>query len=240
MPPSPLPQADPTSTTAPFSAPVRAIMTFGPTLAFVLVVAAVYVFRGARAAWFLAAMAAGCFVGGGKLVIFAGAAETAPLGVWSLAALVIYGDVAAALFMLANMHHLDRVRWVGPRLAGAHEAARGVLRANAWMRKLMWSGVALFVAVPFQGTGAVMGAVLGRVLGLTAGSIFTSITAGTVGSAVLLALLGRLWQRRITWLVENPVIGVVVVVVCLAVTVWLGKWFMTRGGGSDRPPPVAT
>lgn len=211
-------------------------MTFGPTILFVAVVAVVYALLGTRAAWFLGAMAAGCFIGGGKLVIFAGAAETAPLGVWPLAGLVIYGDVAAALFMLANMHHLDRVRWVGPRLAGAHEAARGVLRANPWMRRLMWLGVAIFVAVPFQGTGAVMGAILGRVLGLGNTGIFTSISAGTTGSAVLLALLGRLWRRRITWLVENPVIGVVVVTLCLVATVWLGKWFMTRGGGGGRPP----
>jgi uncharacterized membrane protein len=210
-------------------------MTFGPALAFVPVVAAVYAWLGARAAWFLGAMTAGCFVGGGKLVIFAGAAKTAPLGVWPLAAVVIYGDIATALFMLANMHHLDRVRWVGPRLAMAHEAARGVLRANPWMRRLMWFGVATFVAVPFQGTGAVIGAVLGRVLGLTPAAIFAAIAAGTTGSAVLLALLGRLWRRRITWLVENPVIGVSVALVCLVATVWLGKWFMTRGSPKRHP-----
>lgn len=213
-------------------------MTFGPVILFVPVVVAVYAIKGARAAWFLGAMAAGCFVGGGKLVIFAGAAHTAPLGVWSLAALVVYGDVAVALFMLANIHHLDRVRWLGPRLADAHEAASGVLRVNPWMRKLMWLGVAIFVAIPFQGTGAMMGAILGRVLGLTASAIFTSITAGSAGSSVLLALLGRIWRQRITWLVENPTIGVSVVVACLVLTAWLGKWFMTRGGGSGPPPAV--
>ncbi len=212
----------------PFAPSVRALMSFGPTLLFLVFWVALYLVRGARTAWFLAAMAAGCFVGGGKLVIFAGASARAPLGVWPLAALIIYADIASGLFMLANLHHLDRIRVIGPRLATAHDAARGVLRANPWMRRLMWLGVVFFVLIPFQSTGAVIGVVLGRVLGLTRAAIFSAIVVGTTVSAVLLALLGRLWRTRITWLVENPVIGVVVVVVCLVATVWLGKWFMTR------------
>lgn len=206
-------------------------MTFGPTVLFVVVLGAVYAARGSASAWFLAAMAAGCFAGAGKLVIFAGAADGAPLGVWPLAALVVYAEVATAVFMIANLHHLDRLRWVGPHLRGAHEAALRVLQANPWMRRLMWSSVALFVAGPFQGTGAVLGTVLGRVLGLTNAAIVGANLAGTSVCAVLLALLGRLWRKRITWLVENPLVGVAVVAACLVVAVWFGR----RLTGRDVP-----
>jgi len=204
-------------------------MTVGPSALFLVVFAALYATRGAGAAWFLVGMAAGCFIGGGKLVIFAGAADGAPLGVWALAALVVYADAATALFMLANLHHLDRVRVLGRHLASAHETARGVLRANPWMRRLMWSGITGFVAIPFQGTGSVLGVLLGRILGLTHASIFSAIVVGTSASAVALALLGRFWRHRITWLVENPFVGLVVLGVALAVTLALGRWFTRRG-----------
>jgi hypothetical protein len=84
-------------------------MTLGPLVGFavILFVAGVIVHPGA--AGFLASLAAGMFLGGGKLVILAGAVEQAPVGHWELAALVVYVDLATALVVLGGIHHLDRL-----------------------------------------------------------------------------------------------------------------------------------
>ena len=208
------------------SATARVIMTVGPFAGFGLLVLIAALCRGHRAAWFLAGAEVGSFIGAGKFVILAGVPRAAPLGVWPLANLVVYGDVATMLVMLANMHLLYRMPFVGHRLAQMHEASWYVLRANPWMRRMAWFGIILFIAVPFQGTGAVGGTILARLLGL---SVLATVTAIPLGSALgcypiaLLGLYGR--ARGFEEIAEHPVAAILFFLVLIAVIVVLGRRF---------------
>jgi len=203
----------------------------------------------AAAAW-LAGAEIGSFVGFGKFVIFGGTfwkvaapiigyvPQTAPPSPWILAGLVIYGDTATALVMMANMTLLYRTPFVGRRLAACHEAGWYVLRIHPWMRRMAWVGGAVFVAAPFQGTGAVVGAVLARILGLSRLSTLSAMTAGSATGCLALALLDAIGRRRVQQIASHPLAAAIVLAVTVVVLVLVGHWFTGQLARQQeaRPP----
>jgi len=208
----------------------RLLLTFGPFACAGILVVGVGLLRSWAAAWFSVVIAVASFVGGGKFAILAGMVETAPLGVWPLAHVVIVGDIVTMLVLMGNMHLLYRAPWVGRKLAQAHEASFYVLRANPWMRRLAWVGLAIFVAVPFQGTGAVGGTILARLLGMSQLSILTAIPVGSVLGCYPVALLGVYGQAEgLKKIADNPFAALAFFAVLVAVIVVLGRRFTGTG-----------
>lgn len=207
----------------PLPAWVRLLMSAGPLLGFGLVLAWLYLGHGQAAGTFVLGAGVGGFVGGGKLVVLAGAAATAPFGTWELAALVVYSDVAAALFILANVQLLYRLPLVGRRFAAARAAGYRLLAANGWMRRLAWLALVLFVALPLQGTGALLGVVIGRIMGLSRGAIVAGTAAGSAVGASAVAALGNLGRDQVDWLLTHPEIGIATAALTIGVTYLVGR-----------------
>ncbi len=209
-------------------------LVLGPVMGFGLILLVTAVGLSPAAAGFVASLAAGTFVGGGKLVILAGAVESAPVGHWPLAALVVYIDVATAMVVMGSMPHLYRLPGIGRRLAAARAGGERLLERNPWMRHATWLSLAGFVAVPFNGTGALMGAVLGRLMGLSRSSIVTATGTGSVVGSTVLALVGEYWAHRIDALAERPLLGAAVVVGVIALSTLGARWLI-GGGGATEP-----
>jgi uncharacterized membrane protein len=206
----------------------------GPIVGFAVILITSGVFVSPAAAGFIASLAAGTFVGGGKLVILAGAVEQAPVGHWEIAALVVYIDLATALIMMGGIHVLDRLPFVARRLTAASESSGRVLEHNPWMHRATWLGLAVFVAVPFNGTGALVGSVLGRLLGLSRIAIVSATGFGSATSATALGLASGLWAERINALAAQPVLGVIVVALTIALTVLASTLAFGSPGRSHR------
>jgi len=208
----------------PLTPAARVALMVGPVAGLAAIVALTWALDGGAAAGFVASMALGAFVGGGKLVILAGTVEQAPVGHWGLAALIVYMDVATALFVTGAMYHLYRMPAAGPRLASAREAGWRFLQRHPWTYKATWLSLAGFVAVPFNGTGALVGALLGRTLGLTRRAVFTATAFGSAAGAVALAAAGEYWAERINTIAAHPVLAVVAVVTLAALAILASKW----------------
>ena len=213
-------------------------LVLGPFLGFGLILLVTGVLLNPGAAGFLASVAAGTFVGGGKLVILAGAVENAPVGPWVIAALVVYIDLATALGVLGGIQHLYRVPGVGRRMEAARASSARLLQRNPWMHRIAFATLAGFVAVPLNGTGALVGALLGRLMGLSRLAIVTATACGSVAASLALALAGDLWAERINALVARPYLGLLSVAFVLAMTVLISRWALgggtPRGGGTSR------
>lgn len=209
-----------------FSRRARLLLTFGPLAVLGVILFVTYLLKGWKAALILAGIAIGSFVGGGKFVILVGVAPNDPFGVWPYAHMVIFGDIATMLIVMANLHVLYRLPWAGRKLAQAHEAGHYVLKANPWMRRLAWVGLAVFVAVPFQGTGAVGGTILGRVLGVSQFAILTAIPVGSVLGCYPVALLGAYGRAKgLQHIAGHPLAAVLFFAVLVIAIVVLGRRF---------------
>lgn len=227
---------------------VRIAMTVGPFLGFGLILLVAALVSGYGMVIWLSGIEIGSFIGFGKFVIFGGVVrdvilkvfqyvpKTAPPSPWVLAGTVVYGDIGTAMVMLANMSVFLRMGSLGRRLAACHDAGWRVLRANPWMRRMAWAGVAVFVAAPFQGTGAVIGTILARILGLSWFSTLSATAAGSAAGCLSLALLGQYARQRVQAIAEHPVamvIGLAITVLILAV---LGRWFIGKSSEITAAP----
>jgi hypothetical protein len=224
-------------------------MTFGPIALAALGLLAAWVFASPTTAMFLLAVLIGSFIGGGKFVILGSAVagtftlwlfgrsiEHVNLSSWYLAGLVVYGDCGTCLFMLANVGVLYRTPWlgIGRRLAQMHEAGWYLLHVHPWMRRMAWTGVVVFVAAPFQGTGAVGGTIIARILGMSNWATFTATAVGSIGGCSLIAVLGNLGRKHAEAVINHPLITVGVIVLTLAVLVLLGRWFLGHADQAKR------
>lgn len=219
-------------------------MTIGPLLGFGVILLVVIAVWGRQfAAWLLGA-GLGSYLGPGKFVILGGlfrglvadmlgfVPQTEPPSPTVLAGVVVYAEVGTALFMMANMTVLYRVPWLGARLAAAHEADWYVLRVHPWMRRMAELGVALFVALPFQGTGAVMGTVLGRVLGLTRTATLCCVAAGSAAGCLVLAQMGDVLGDRLHQIAGHPLATAIALAVAIAALIVAGRWFMGQSASN--------
>ncbi len=218
---------------------MRQVMTISPFAGLGGILGVTGLLWGLGSAAFLASMVVGSFVGGGKFVIFGtemtnlltqslmGATyESVDFSPWALAALVVYGDLATCSVMMANMTLLYRTPWLGRRLASAHEAGWYVLHVHRWMHRVAWLGVAVFVAAPFQGSGAVIGTIIARILGLSRPETFTAMLVGSGVGCSVLALLGDVGRQQAQMLASHPVISLVILAGIVVLLMLLGRWFM--------------
>jgi len=226
-PPAPGGRPRPLSTAAQWSFIVGPFVGFG----LILLVAGSLIHPGA--AGFLLSVAAGTFVGGGKLVILAGAVESAPVGHWEIAGLVVYIDVATAVGVLGGMPQLYRIPGFGRRLEAARDSSARLLQKNPWMHRLAFATLAGFVAVPLNGTGALVGALLGRLMGLSRKAIVMATACGSLTASVALALASNLWAERINELVTRPYLGLASVAVTLGITILISRWALGDHGPAD-------
>jgi len=223
----------PVETDDPLNPAARTALVAAPLFGFALILGVTWAWMGPGAAGFLASMAAGTFVGGGKLVILAGAAEQAPVGHWALAALVLYIDVSTALVVLGGMHRLYRVPGAGPRLAAARDSGWRLLQRHPWTYRATWVSLAGFVAVPLHGTGALVGALIGRLLGLKRFSIVTATGFGSASAAIALGLAGDYWAERISSVARHPILAVVGVVTVATLAILASKWMFSTSDTGD-------
>jgi hypothetical protein len=101
------------------------------------------------------------------------------------------------------------------------------------MHRLAFLTLAGFVAVPLNGTGALVGTLLGRLMGLSRKAIVTATAFGSVVASVALALASNLWAERINALVARPYLGLASVAVALGITVLISRWALGAHGSGD-------
>ncbi len=155
--------------------------------------------------------AATSFFALGKLIIVFGAAPDATFGldVLELIVMVVFMDILYAYFLAYNLHHVYRLRRLGPAIRRLHDYCRYVLDTRPWMRRWAFSGVAAFVLFPLTGTGAPGGSILGRIVGLGPGTTLFAIAFGSIVGCTLMAVFAapleplfadiqdRLWFKAI-------------------------------------------
>lgn len=167
----------------------------------------------------------------GKFAVLAalGQADWVPEGIpkeflneFVLAGMVIYMDFMTSLLIAYNLDLLYRVPFLGSRLRGVRESTVAIVRAHSYLRKMAFVGVALFVAFPLTGTGAIGGTFVGKLAGLRRRTTLFGIALGSVGGSLAMAFGVRYMERELAAFLENPLF----VLVCIAVLIF----FLTAFG----------
>lgn len=205
--------------------PRRLLFAVLPLLSTVLLLPVFLVLYGSDAAWEGVRLALLSCLSAGKLVVLE-AGSRGTFEPFAIAAGVIYVDLCLAFPLAYNLGVFYRLPYAGEHLRLLEQCSRLLLHHSRWRKGLTWGGLALFVAIPLGGTGAVGGAFFGRLLGLSRSRTLTGIAAGTVAGNLTLAGAAYAWPAGLQRLLERPVFGILGT--CAALVVVGILWFRLR------------
>jgi hypothetical protein len=159
----------------------------------------------------------GALIFGGLLIAYfippSGKESVIPLGIvlgipWYLmAASVVALDVLAGLFMILNLDVAFQIPYLGPWIARVLAGGREILAGRPWLSRLGLPGLALFVMLPFQGTGGTGSPLVGWMLGLKPWEILLAIAIGATGEALVFSLGAEfVWSVFTTYLTHRTAV----------------------------------
>jgi uncharacterized membrane protein len=188
-------------------------------------------------AWYLGCLLfipqGSALVFGGLLLAYfippSGKESIIPLGIifgipWYLmAASVVVLDVLAGLFMILNLDVAFRIPYLGPWIARVLGEGKGFLAVRPWLSRWGLPGLALFVLLPFQGTGGTGAPLVGWMLGLKPWEILLAIAIGSTVEALVFALGSEIiWSLATTYLTyETALILALAFIALLAFVLYL-------------------
>jgi uncharacterized membrane protein len=134
----------------------------------------------------------------------------------SMALAVAFIDIVVALFLVWNYDLAKRIPFVGKFMIRVERIGRSTSDKYGWVKPLRFMGIVLFVMVPFQGSGGLVGSIVGRLVGMKPWSTFLAISFGAVTGCLMVAYLT---EAFLSVLVKNFLLGVLVIIVVLVVII---------------------
>ncbi len=101
---------------------------------------------------------------------------------------IAFVDAFVGLWMMWNWDLIKLIPFLGTYVRKLEEIGAKKWRKHRYLSDLAYTGLALFVAFPFQGSGAVGATVIGRVLGMDPRKVFYSIIFGSLFGCFLIAV----------------------------------------------------
>lgn len=161
---------------------------------------------------------------------------------WWLAAFSIaLFDVLGALFITWNFQLALRIPLLGPWIERFMVTGRQEFDRYPTLEHLSSIGLALFVMVPFEGSGGVAASVIGRVLGMSQIRIILSVAVGSALSSSIIALSAdyiiALFETGFVAGMAGVVIIIVVILVLVLASRRMKKKEIAATENPRRPGP---
>ena len=100
---------------------------------------------------------------------------------------IVLVDWFTALFLLWNFDLAERAPFLGKFIEKTEVRCRRFLDEKPWRRRLAAAALALYVALPVQMSGGVVGSILGRVMGIPRYRVFAIVAASSAAGAFPIA-----------------------------------------------------
>ncbi|TLZ64521.1 MAG: hypothetical protein E6K13_02270 [Methanobacteriota archaeon] len=96
---------------------------------------------------------------------------------------VVLVDWFTALFLLWNFDLAERTPLLGKFIHKAEERCRRFLKEKPWRQRLAAVALAVYVALPVQMSGGVVGSILGRVMGIPRYRVFAIVAVSSAAGS---------------------------------------------------------
>lgn len=97
-------------------------------------------------------------------------------------------DFCVGIFLVWNFDLTKKIPGVGGFIRKFEKKGGTIIQEKKWLEVLSFIGIALFVMLPFQGSGAVGGAIIGRALGMNPYKVLLGVVIGSFLGALIVAL----------------------------------------------------
>lgn len=104
---------------------------------------------------------------------------------------IAFVDVVVALFLVWNYDLAKKIPIIGKFMIKVEEKGNTAEEKYGWIKPLRFIGIVLFVIVPFQGSGGLVGSIVGRLLGMKPWNTFFAICFGAIIGTLLIATFSK-------------------------------------------------
>jgi uncharacterized membrane protein len=104
---------------------------------------------------------------------------------------IAYIDIIVALFLVWNYDLAKKIPFVGNFIIRIEEKGKTAGKKYGWVKPLRFIGIVLFVMVPFQGSGGLVGSIVGRLIGMKPWGTFLAISIGAIVGCLLIAFFAQ-------------------------------------------------
>ncbi len=104
---------------------------------------------------------------------------------------IAFIDIIVALFLVWNYDLAKKIPFVGTFINKVEQKGKIAEQKYGWVKPLRFVGIVLFVMVPFQGSGGLVGSIVGRLIGMKPWNTFLAISIGALVGCTLIAFFAQ-------------------------------------------------
>ena len=165
---------------------------FGPFAGVITIFICYYIFLPNSTANHLLASSGIYFIpspAGDKTVLISTAPGFHGYGKYIMALNLAVMDTLLAWFLTFNIDLVKRWRGVGRIIVAIENKSKGLFEKHQWLRKIAVVFIALFVLIPFQGSGGLSASIIGRLMGLKPWKVLIAVSVGALTGCMAIAYM---------------------------------------------------
>jgi len=173
-------------------------------------------------------------VGGGDLVIpfFNQQVSIPAIDPIIMALAIAFVDIVVALFLVWNYDLAKKIPLIGRFMIKVEKIGRSSSKKYGWIRPLRFIGIVLFVMVPFQGSGGLVGSIIGRLIGMKPWNIFFAISIGSISGCLLIAYFA---DAILSVFIQNFLFGLLIVIIIVVIILMIIAYRKTLKNAKKKP-----
>lgn len=133
-----------------------------------------------------------------------------------MALTIAFVDIIVALFLVWNYDLAKKIPLVGKFMIKVENIGKKSSDKYSWIQPLRFIGIILFVMVPFQGSGGLVGSIVGRLIGMKPWTTFLAISIGAITGCILIAYFA---DAILSVFVTNFMYGLLIIITLLVIVV---------------------
>lgn len=128
---------------------------------------------------------------------------------------IAFVDIVVALFLVWNYDLAKKIPFVEKFITKIESRGKSIEDKYGWIKPLRFIGIILFVMVPFQGSGGLVGSIVGRLIGMKPWNIFFAILIGAIVGTLLVAAFSKVFLEfaKINVLLTLALVAVIAITI---------------------------
>jgi len=135
-----------------------------------------------------------------------------------MALTIAFVDIIIALFLLWNYDLAKKIPLIGKFMVKVENLGKNSSDKYSWIKPLRFIGIVLFVMVPFQGSGGLVGSIVGRLIGMKPLNTFFAISIGAIVGCLLIAYFA---DAILSVFVTNFLFGLLIIIILLIIGIMI-------------------
>lgn len=131
---------------------------------------------------------------------------------------IAFVDIIVALFLLWNYDLAKKIPLIGKFMVKVENIGKSSSDKYGWVKPLRFVGIMLFVMVPFQGSGGLVGSIIGRLIGMKPWNTFFAISIGAITGCLLIAYFT---DAILSVFIANFLLGALIVIILVVIGIMI-------------------